>query len=921
VFFGYLGPLLVEADRPVELTAPSLRTVLAMLLTHAGQPVATDELADVVWDAKPPRGATDSLRTYVMRLRRVLGPAAAARIVTHHPGYLVEAAEDEVDALRFARHYRDGVAAVGARDWAAARELFAEGLALWRGRPLADVPSQLLRDAEIPALDQMRLQALHWRIDADLRLGSGDELVPELRALIAVEPLREHFHVQLMTALAQAGRQAEALAAYQHAREMLVEQLGIEPGAELRELQQRLLSGETRSAPGPNGAARLAPVPRAGRVPRQLPAADQHFTGRLAELKTLDGLLGGTAAISGTAGAGKTALALHWAHKVADRFPDGQLYVNLRGFDPDGRPVSTQDALRGFLDALREPGEPLSPDPDAHAALYRSLTAGRRLLIMLDNARDEEQVRPLLPGSAECLTLITSRSQLTGLVATSGAIPVEVGMLTGTEADELLCRRLGASRVAAAPTAARQLVTACSGLPLALCIAAARAAVSPGIPLADLADQISAAGLDALSGSDPRADLRKVFSWSYRQLSEDAARLFRLCPAFGDLDLTVPAAASMLPDGLAADLIAELTRVHLLDEYLPGRFRMHDLLAAYARERAEREDTAGEREQAVRRLLEWYTSAAATAATLLAPHHQWMADIEPAPGIAVNYAQAMGWFEAEGHNLIAAVSLAAAHHADGVAARLPRTLWPFLDLQARWQEWVDTHRTGIEAAQRMPDPDCEAYLWSGLAHANLCLGRAEDSIDCLHRAQAIRKARRDRAAEAIILGNLSNVYLHLGRGQDAITTCEQAIALSREVGNRANEARGLNSLGWMYQEHGRPDEAVRCHLAAAADAAELSDPATYGSSRANLAHAYLRLGRISEAIATATGAVELNGRLGARVEHAHASQVLGDALDATGDRARAREHWLIALAAYEELHDTAAVAALREKCGAGARQR
>jgi DNA-binding SARP family transcriptional activator len=623
MFFGYLGPMLIETGE-VGAVAPSprQRTVLAVLLTQAGRPVAVDELAEFVWDGKPPARAADTLRTCMMRLRRSLGETAGARIVTRDPGYLIEAAEDEVDALRFARAYRDGAAAYRAGQWATARAALAGGLALWRGDPLADVPSQLLRDAEVPVLDRLRMQALQWRIDADLQLGGSEELVAELQELTSREPLCEQVHGQLMTALARAGRVGEALAVYQRARNLLVGQLGVEPGPELRELQRLILAGEqVRSR------ATAIVLAAARSVPRQLPPTAKHFTGRTAELEALDAVLDQVgpeaetatiSVISGMAGIGKTTLALHWAHQVADRFPDGQLHVNLGGFGP-AAPLASADVLRGFLSALRDPAQPVPADPDAQQALYRSLMADRRVLVVLDNARDEQQVRPLLPGSATCLTLIISRSQLVGLVATNGAIPLNLDLFTEAEARELLNRRLGRGRIAAEPAAVDQLIATCAGLPLALCIAAARAALTPKLPLKNLSAQLSQPGLVALSSTDPHADLRSVFSWSYQRLSPEAALLFRCLPLFPGSDVSATAAASIIPAGPISELLAELTRAHLVEEYKPGRFRLHDLLARYAQECSEHEDSDDARREIQRRILPRYRAKAATANRFIIP--------------------------------------------------------------------------------------------------------------------------------------------------------------------------------------------------------------------------------------------------------------------------------------------------------------
>jgi len=796
MLFGYLGPMLIDTGEAGAVApSPQQRTLLAVLLTRAGRPVAVDELAEFVWDGKPPDRAADTLRTCMMRLRRSLGATAGARVVTRDPGYLIEAAEEEVDALRFVRACQDGAAAYRAGQWAAARAALAGGLALWRGDALADVPSQLLRDAEVPVLDRLRIQALQWRIDADLQLGGGEELVAELQKLTSREPLREQLQALLMTALARAGRASEALAVYQQARDRLVRQLGIEPGAELRELQRLILAGEQVR---PRTAA-LVPA-AAQPVPRQLPATAAHFAGRAAELRELDAVLdqagprAGTATIcviGGMAGIGKTTLALHWAHRVADRFPDGQLYVNLGGFGP--ALTAPADALRGFLDALRDPAKPLPADPDAQQALYRSLMADRRVLVVLDNALNEQQVRPLLPGSATCLTLITSRNQLGGVVATNGAIPLNLDLLTEAEAHELLTRRLGPERLAAEPTAVDQIIAAGAGLPLALCIAAAHAALTPRLPLTNLAAQLSQPGLDALSSTDPYADLRSVFSWSYQRVSPQAARLFRHLPLFPGPDLSATAAASITPADRIGELLAELTGAHLVEEYMPGRFRLHDLLARYAQECAEHEDTADASREVRGRILTWYGGTAAAAIRFLIPADRpifrEMAQPDPKPATLTTPAQAVIWLETERRNLVAAVEVAAQLRFDAVAVTLPLTLRSLFQLRSYRRDWLHTHLVGVAAARRAGDSEAEAYLHASAALAYDGLGRREEGLDGLRRALEISQSRGDLTMQAAVRRALGVIYSGMGLLPEAMAEDEQAAALARKTGNRHDEFR------------------------------------------------------------------------------------------------------------------------------------
>jgi DNA-binding SARP family transcriptional activator len=537
-WLSVLGPFSVRWNGSiVPVRAARHRAVLAVLGARAGQVASFDELAEVVWDSAPPAAARATLRGYVKRLRQALGPELAGRVVTREPGYLLEAAVPEVDLLLFDRLCAHGAAAVQAGEWSSALQLLGQALALWRGEPLADIGCQSLRRDLVPRLVSQRLQAVEGRIDAALALGQHPQLIAELAGLADAHPLRERFCAQLMLALYRCGRQAEALAAYQRTRGVLVDELGVEPGPELRDLQRRILAADpSLCAPAPharapdNGSAGSPRVAGSDTVlPRQLPTAVTGFAGRAAELAALDrlaeddrGVTGAVviAVIGGTAGVGKTALAVRWAHQVADRFPDGQLYVNLRGFDPSGQAMAPAEAVRGFLDALGMPPERIPQALDVQAALYRSLLAGKQVLVVLDNARDAEQVRPLLPGTATALAIITSRNQLTSLVAAEGAHPLTLDLLTEDEARQLLARRLGGERVAAESDAVDEIIARCARLPLALTIAAARATTRPGLPLAALAAECAGAGTrpDALSIGDAVTQIPAVLSWSYAAL-------------------------------------------------------------------------------------------------------------------------------------------------------------------------------------------------------------------------------------------------------------------------------------------------------------------------------------------------------------------------------------------------------------------
>src|SRR5215467_8329913 len=611
--FGVLGPLLVcDGDTPLDVAAARQRVLLAALLVRAGQAVSADALAEIVWDESPPPAAAATLRTHVMRLRRVLGSVGGARVITRPPGYLVKAGEQEVDLLRFSALCRESDAAVRAGDWQRAFDVLGDALGLWRGRVLADVSSQILHRDEAPGIEQRRLQVIEQYGDAGLHLGRHADLVTRLQDLAAAHPIRERFHAQLMLALYRCGRRSEALTAYKHARQVLAAELSVAPGPELQELNQRILAADPNLLNSASCVSAQVHLTRPNRfppvLPRQLPAAVPHFTGRQAELELLTSVLDHVAdsagtpviiAISGMAGVGKSALAVHWGHQIAERFPDGQLYVNLCGFDPAGTARTPEQAIRIFLDGLQAPAELIPADSAARVGLYRSLTADRRILVLLDNALDERQVRPLLPASPTSMVIVTSRCQLPGLITSEGARHLTLDVLSETDARELLTRRLGIERLAGESEAATELVRRCGRLPLALAVMAARASAGTSLQLTDLAAELrdDKDRLDILDNGDAATSVRAAFSWSYLQLSPTAALMFRRLGRHPSPDVTIPAAAAIMavPPRQARELLRELVRASLLTERAPGRFTLHDLLSAYAAEQARTRDDDAER--------------------------------------------------------------------------------------------------------------------------------------------------------------------------------------------------------------------------------------------------------------------------------------------------------------------------------------
>ena len=829
--FGILGPLVVDDGAgPVGIPGGRQRALLAALLVHAGHAVSAEALAEVVWGGSPPPSATDTLRTHVMRLRRALGPRVGARLVTRYPGYLLEASEDEVDLLRFGRLCRDGGAALRACAWLQASQILAEALGLWRGAALADVPSQVLQRDEVPRLDQLRLQAREWQVDANLQLGRHVELVTEMRSLAAEYPLHERFHAQLMLALYRCGRQGEALAAYQRAREVLVEELGAEPGSELRTLHQQILTTDPalelpKLAVPEAAVAEHAARPASGRseVPRQLPGPVRQFVGRDTELAALAQVLEQAAhaapavvisAIGGTAGVGKTTLAVHWAHQVADRFPDGQLYANLRGYDP-GQPVTAADALAGFLRALGVGGQDIPVDEDERAARYRSLLAGQKMLIVLDNARDVAQVRPLLPGSPGCAVLVTSRDALAGLVARDGATRLALDLLPLQDAIDLL-RQLIGGRADADPPAVEELAAQCCRLPLALRVAAEFAAARPGAPLQDLVAELSDQRrrlnlLDA--GGDPRTAVRAVFSWSYNHLDAGAARAFRLAGLHPGPDFDRYALAAIT--GTTADqaqyVLDVLARAHLIQSAAAGRHAMHDLLRAYARELASSTDGEQEEHAALTRLLDHCLHTASVAIETIFPEerHKRPSNQPPAtPGPSLaDPSQALGWLDAERATLVAVIAHAAGHGWASHATRIAAVLYRYLDTGGHYPEAIRINGHAYSAALDAGDSAAEVSALNSLGTTYWRQGHYRQATDHLEKALARCLLTGDLAGQASALNNLGLIDFAQSSYQRAAGRYRQALLAHRETGNRTGQAAALNGLGNAEEHQGHYQQA------------------------------------------------------------------------------------------------------------------
>jgi DNA-binding SARP family transcriptional activator/tetratricopeptide (TPR) repeat protein len=915
--FCLLGPLLVRCGGAVvPVTAGKQRVVLAALLLSANRVVSLDELDAALWGEAPPASARATLQNYVKRLRQALA-GTGPRIRTLPHGYLITVAAGELDVSRFEGLLGRAGKAAEEGAWGRAAVQLRAALGLWRGEPLAGVPSQLLAGREVPRLAELRLAAVEARIEADLHLGRHAGVVAELGQLAGAHPLRERLHALLMLALYRDGQQAGALAAYQRARRVLVGRLGIEPGAGLRRLQQQILTADPAlllPEPAPGAAAPGAAV---AVVPRQLPPPVAHFAGRVGELKALTGVLDAAAggatvvisAIGGTAGVGKTALAVHWAHQVSEWFPDGQLYVNLRGFDPAGAPVTAADAVRRFLDALCVPPAQIPASPEAQQGLYRSLLAGRRMLIVADNARDAAQVRPLLPGGGGCLVLVTSRSQLASLVAAEGAHPLTLDLLSPAEARSLLEGRLGPERVAAEPRAAAELAGLCARLPLALAIAAARAATHPGLPLAALAAELRDAPgrLDALDTGDAAASVRAVFSWSCRQLPAPAARMFGLLGIHPGPDITAPAAASLaaIPHDQARHALTQLTRASLLTEHAPGRYAFHDLLRAYATEQATAQETPEQRHTATHRALDHYLHTADAAALLLYPQRDTSPLAPQQPGVipedVADYDQAMAWFEAEHRVLLAAITQAASTGFDVHAWQLPMALTTFLERRGNWHDYAAAQQTALAAAQRLGDLAAQARARRSLAGASVLLGFYQDAGAHFEQALELYRQLGDRTGQGRAHIGLSRVCEALGRYDESLAHSMQALELHRAAGNRPREAAALNNVGWYHVQLGDYQQALACCEQALELHQELGDRRGETYAWDSVGYARHHLGQYPEAVACYQRALALFREQGDRPHQADVLIHLGDSYAADGQPPAAREAWQQALDILDDL--------------------
>jgi DNA-binding SARP family transcriptional activator len=974
VRFRILGPLEVWTGQDWSgIGAAKWRALLAALLLNQGQAVSTDRLIAELWGDTPPERPANLVSIYVLRLRRVLGDPEGRVLVTRAPGYQMLLRPGDLDAEHFETLVRQGRQALAAGDYQGAGDELREALDLWHGRALADVPPSALVTAEADRLEESRLSALELRIEADLGCQLHAELAPELRRLLSDHPLREGLWALLIRALIGAGRHAEALAAYGRAREVIAEELGVDPGPELQRLYQTMLNADTtvlarddnlgeagaqlsgRSAPGapasgstPVSAAMVSPRPPfddlgngAGpgssprRVPAQLPADVADFTGRDGHLERLVGLMSRgahpgngavtVAVVAGTPGLGKTALAVHAAHRLRPEYPDGQLFVSLRG--GSGIPGPPDEVLARFLRDLGVDGARVPVDAEERAAMYRTRLAERQMLIVLDDARDAAQVRPLLPGTGSCAVIVTSRHALSGL---AGSRLIDLDVLGDDEATELFTRIVGAERAEADLAAVRDVLGICAGLPLAIRIAGARLAARRGWTVRTLADRLAdqRRRIDELTAGD--LAVRACFQVSFDALPRtgdggvDAGHVFRMLGVWQGSSIGLPAATALIgePEDPVADALEVLVDAHLLESPGPDRYRLHDLLRDYAAERAQADEPPEVIENAARRVLGWYLRTADATASVVAPYRERV-PLDPAgpgsePPEFATAEQALRWCEQERSNLVAATRQAAASGMHDVAWKLPVAAAVCFDRLGYRSEWLTTHRIALDSARKLADRRGEAWVLNNLG---MVLGQQhqDDAVGYFERALTILREIGDKRDQGQAANNLAFTYLILGRYEEAVTALLGALELQREAGRRYGEGVALCNLAEAYLELGRYDEAMARSHEALTIVREVGSVRYEGYALYNLGRAHLELGRLDEAAGLFQEALAIHQAGGDRYGEAQVLHRIGIAHVGAARIADAREAWTRARSLFEGLGEddrAAELGAELEKLGA-----
>ena len=805
---GVLGPVRAARDgRELGLGGPKQRAVLALLLVEPGRVVPAEYLAEVLWRGSPPPGAGKTLRSYISRLRTLVGPEAA--LVARGGGYAISIEPDRVDAARFERLVAAGRDALGRGEAAVAAGRFGKALALWRGRALADVAEIEPLALEAARLEELRLVALEGRIEADIERGLAGEVTGELEQLVAEYPVRERLWRLLVLALYQAERQADALAAYRRARQMLAEELGIEPGPELRQLEEAVLRQEV-------------PPPAAAAVTRTLPRDTASFTGRGAELGRLRGQLEGVAAgrgvvgicaIGGMAGIGKTTLAVHAAHKLAERFPDGQLFMPLHAHTAGQRPVDPADALASLLLAAGIGARQIPPGAEARAARWRDYLVGKKILLVLDDAAGHEQVRPLLPGTADSMVLITSRRRLAAL---EDAAVISLDTLPPGEAAALLTRLAGRPGLAADDAGVGEITRLCGYLPLAIGMLASQLRQHPAWTTAGLATDLAAARDRLAVMRAENLSVAAAFDLSYADLTPDQQRLFRRLGLHPGPDIDAHAAAAL--DGVTLDAarrgLEDLYDQHLITEPAPGRYRLHDLLHEHAQTLAA--DDPAAHEAAIGRLLDYYLHTALAAGKHI-PSWSATGDSPPpgrppacAPPVST-FRQAAAWLEDERANLHAAAGYAAAAGFPRHAIAIPAAMESFMDTRGYWDQSLGLQQMAVDTAYKAGDRSGQARALTLLSCVQGTTGDRPAATASATRALELYRDLGHQAGQGDALGFLGLLHRVSGDYPAAAACLHQALRLFLDAASPAGQANALTELGVVQSGTGDYPAATTSH--------------------------------------------------------------------------------------------------------------
>jgi DNA-binding SARP family transcriptional activator len=1008
--FRLLGPLEVWVDEQWrEINAPKWRSVLAALLINTGQVVSVETLIDEVWGEASPAKAANLISIYVLRLRRLLGEEGGSLLVTRSPGYQLRIGPADTDIRQFETMVRDGRNALNTGDQERAAGHLAEALALWRGSPLADVRRSSLVEGEADRLAELKLDASELRITAELACGGHAAVISDLRRLLADNPLREGLWVLLMRALNGSGRHAEALDAYGQARAVIADELGVDPGAELRRLYAELLAEDSAGSPGGLGGTILAGSIRASQpaappassapsarssssaapssaasasassasatgapagastagapaaadaaagaagaaaddqaaesaaglpgqrgpaqCPAQLPADITDFTGREEQIKHVCDLLGAAAQegndgavpialVAGYGGLGKTSLAVHAAHRVRHAFTDGQLYVDLLGATP--HPLQPADVLARFLRDLGVDARDVPHDEDERAARYRTSLAGRRVLVVLDNARDAAQVRPLLPGSASCAVLITTRSRMPDLASTK---LVDLNVLDDDEALTLFTKVVGDERAAAEPEATAELLLACAGLPLAIRICAARLATRSGWTIESMAKRLrdEHRRLDELTAGD--LAVRASFEVSFSSLPEprsaravDPALAFRMLGLWHGPTISSAAAAALfgIAEDRSLDALEILVDAHLVESKTQDRYKLHDLLRVYASERAESDLTLDEREAAVRRLLGWYMRTAGVAATVASPYRYTMPlAADPADPPALDFSDvdhALIWYDAERVNVVAATRQAAGDGLHEIAWRLAPPLFILGNRRGNWADCVAMHRIALDSARKVGNRQGEAWILNNLGDA-LGVLHDDEAIPLLEQSLAIREEIGDHKGQTQALNNLADAFEELGQREEGVVLLRRALDKNREFGDQYGEAVALNNLGAALLHLHRAEEAIPILEEACVMFAKFDNRGS-GYTLHSLGRCYFALGRGDEALECLWQAVAIHNASGNRHQEALNLKTLAVMQAELGLHEQARISRARAADIFDELDDHDEAAELRAK--------